>query len=176
MKKFIWVALALAILALPSYAQQTPAGDISAGYSYFRIGGSGGASLNGVSTSGVFNANSWFGFAGDVGVYHGSPDGVGLTALTYTFGPRFSIRKSDRVVPFVQALFGASHLSASFDGSSGSSNPFAYTVGGGADVNLSRSGSVALRPEVDYFGLHANGGTSNCVRISVAVVYHIGQR
>jgi hypothetical protein len=176
MKKLIWLSFALSLLAVSSPAQQIPAADVSAGYSYFRIGGSGGANLNGFSTSAAYNANDWFGVVGDLGVYHGSPSGVGLTAFTYTFGPRFSIRKSDKVVPFAEALFGASHVSASFGGFSGSSNPFTYSFGGGAEVPLGSSHRVALRPEAEYFGLRANGSTANCVRISVGIVYHIGER
>ena len=176
MKKFIWVVFALSLLAVSSPAQQIPAADVSGGYSYFRIGGSGGVNLNGFSTSAAYNANDWFGVVGDLGVYHGSPSGVGLTALTYTVGPRFTIRKSDKVVPFAQTLFGGSHVSASFGGFSGSANPFTYSFGGGAEVRLSNSGKVALRPEVEYFGLRANGSTGNCVRISVGIVYRIGER
>ena len=175
MKKFLWVGLALSVFAMTSHAQSTPAGDISAGYSFFRAGGSGGVNLNGFSTSAAFHANNWFGLAGDVGVYRGSPSGVSVTTFTYTFGPRFSYRKSDKFVPFAQALFGGSHLSASFGGVSGSTNPFAYGFGGGAEMPLG-SGKIALRPEVDYFGLRANGSTLNCVRMSVGLVFRIGQK
>jgi hypothetical protein len=176
MKKFMWVALALAVAAIPSYAQQTPAGDVSAGHSYFRLGGLGssGVNLNGFNASAAYNANDWFGVVGDLGVYHGSPSGVGVTTTTYTFGPRFSYRQgSSQVVPYAQALFGGSHLSVS---GGGSSNPFAFSFGGGADIGIGTSGKVSLRPEVDYFGLHANGVTGNCVRISVGIVFHIGER
>jgi opacity protein-like surface antigen len=177
MKKFIWVMIAVSVLAVSSQAQEVvPAADVSAGYSYFRAGGSNGVNLNGFNTTAAYNANSWFGMVGDFGFYGGSPSGVSVNAFTYTFGPRFSIRKSERIVPFAQATFGASHVSASFDGTSGSTNPFAYSFGGGADVALTRSGRVGLRPEVEYFGLRENGGTSNCVRLSVGIVYHIGQR
>jgi outer membrane protein with beta-barrel domain len=176
MKKFIWLAVALTAFAVSSQAQETPAADVSAGYSYFRVGGSGGANLNGFSTSAAYNANNWFGVVGDFGYYAGSPSGVSVNAFSYTFGPRFSIRGSSRFVPFAEALFGASHLSASFGGASGSSNPFTYSFGGGADVALSHSGKVSLRPEVEYFGLRTSGATTNCVRISVGIVYHIGER
>lgn len=178
MKKFIWVAAALSVFALSSraQAQQAPAADISAGYSYFRVGGSNGTNLNGFSTSAAYNANSWFALAGDFGWYHGSPSGVGLTALSYTFGPRFSYRRSEKIVPFAQALFGGSHLSASSGGVSVGSNAFAYDIGGGADVALSSNGTVALRPQVDYVGLRSSGSTSNCVRLSVGIVFHFGKR
>ena len=175
MKKFIWVALALALLTVPSHAQ-TAAGDVSAGYSFFRVQGSGGTNLNGFSTSGAYNANRWLGIVGDLGVYHGSPSGVGLTAITYTFGPRLSYHTSDRFVPFAQALFGGSHISASYGGLSGSTSPFAYAFGGGVELPFGVSGKTALRPEFDYFGLRTNGSTTNSFRISVGIVYHIGGR
>ena len=173
MKRFIWLGLALWLFAIPSRAQQIPVGDVSVAYSLFH---SGGVNLNGVSGSAAYYANNWFGLAGDIGVYRGSPSGVGVTALTYTVGPRFSVRKSDRVVPYVQALFGGSHISASFGSFSGSVNPFAFGGGGGAEISLSSSGKVVLRPEVEYFGLRSNGATGNGVRISVGVVYRIGAR
>ncbi len=172
MKKFAWLALALAFVAIPSRAQQTPAGDVSGGYSFFRIGG---VNMNGFNASAAYNANSWFGVAGDFGYYHASPLGVGVSTLTYTFGPRFTYRKSDKVAPYAQALFGASHFSASFGGVGATVNPFAFAIGGGADIALGSS-KVALRPEVDYFGLRASGSTANCVRISIGIVYHIGSR
>lgn len=173
MKKFIWAALALSLVAIPSHAQQTPVSDVSVSYSYLRSGGVG---LNGVAGSAAYYANDWFGLIGDLGVYRGSPAGVGVTALTYTVGPRFSVRKSDRVVPYVQALFGGSHISASFGGFSGSVNPFAFGVGGGAEISLASSGRVVLRPQVEYFGLHSSGATGSGVRISVGIVYRIGSR
>ena len=175
MRKLIWAAVAL-FLAVPSHAQQTSLADVSAGYSYFRLGGSGGANLNGVSGSAALNANNWFGVVGDLGAYHGSPSGVGLTTVTYTVGPRFSYRAADStipVVPFAQVLLGGSHLSASYGGFGASSNPFAYSFGGGADVG---SGKISLRPQVDYFGLRANGLTTNSIRISVGIVFHVGQK
>jgi opacity protein-like surface antigen len=173
MKKFIWVAVALLLGAWSSQAQQISRGDVSAGYSFIR---SGGVNLNGFNTTVAYHANDWFGVVGDVGVYHGSPAGVGVTAFTYTAGPRFSVHKSDKIVPFAQALVGGSHISASFGGFSGSTNPFAFILGGGADVALSGSGKVSLRPEFDYFGLRAGGATGNGLRISAAIVYHFGQR
>lgn len=176
MKKLLWLALACALFALPSHAQTTPAADASAGYSFLRLTGSNGVSLNGVSGSVSYNANDWFGLVGDLGVYHGSPSGIGFTASTYTFGPRFTYRHDSQVQPFVQALFGGSHFSASYGGFGASSNPFAYSFGGGADVPFGGSDRVGLRPQFDYIGFSSNGSTSNSVRISIALVFHIGQR
>lgn len=179
MKKLLWVALACALFALPSHAQSAvSASDASVGYSYLRLTGTGGANLNGVSGSISYNANEWFGLVGDLGYYHGSPAGVGLSATTYTFGPRFTYRNSSKVAPFVQALFGGAHFNASLGSGFGSatSNPFAYSIGGGADLPISSNDRVGLRPQFDYMGFRSNGSTSNSVRISVALVFHLGQR
>lgn len=161
MKKLIWAALALSMVAIPSHAQNTPAGDVSVGYSYFHTAGVG---FNGVSGSGAYYVNDWFGIVGDLGVLRGS----GVTGFTYTAGPRFTVRKSDRIAPFVEALVGGAHVSPV--------NPLVYGGGGGADIALSSSGKVLLRPEVEYFGLRANGATLNGVRVSVGIVYSIGSR
>jgi len=172
MKKVMWVALALSLFAIGAQAQQAPAGDASVGYSYFRLGGSNGVNMNGVSGSLAYNANDWFGVVGDLGFYHASPAGIGLSNTTYTFGPRFSVRSSSKVVPFAQALFGGAHLSAL----GATSNPFAYSMGGGVDMPISSSGKAALRPQFEYVGLRSNGSTTNSFRLSVGVVFHLGSR
>jgi hypothetical protein len=176
MKKFMWVALALSMFVVPSYAQQTPAADVSGGYSYFRVGGSDGVNMNGGNGSVAYNVNNWLGVVGDFGMYHASPEGVSFTTTTYTFGPRFSYRSSGKVVPFAQTLFGGAHLKATEGGESVSSNPFAYSFGGGADLAVGSSGKFTVRPEFDYVGMRQNGSTENCFRIAVGIVFHIGQK
>jgi UTP--glucose-1-phosphate uridylyltransferase len=52
----------------------------------------------------------------------------------------------------------------------GSSNQFAYSVGGGVDIGLLPH--LALRPQVDYVGLDTSGGHTNCTRVSASFVVH----
>jgi opacity protein-like surface antigen len=174
MKKLACIALLVIAAPLAARAQQTPAADVSVGYSYFRIGGSNGTNQNGVSGSVAYHVNDWVGAVADFGVYHSSPEGVGFTTVTYMFGPRFSYQTDSKVTPFGQALFGGGHASLSEGGVSATSNPFAYSFGGGADISL--NDSFALRPQVDYVGLRSNGSTSNCARISAAIVYRFGSK
>jgi outer membrane immunogenic protein len=177
MKKFMWAVLAISLFVIPSHAQQvTPASDVSAGYSFLRVGGSNGVNMNGGTGAIAFNANDWLGLVGDFGFYHASPSGVGISAETYQFGPRFSYRAGGKVVPFGEALFGGSHLSASFGGASAATNPFAYSMGGGADLQLGASDKWSLRPEFEYVGMRQNGSTENCMRLSVGIVFHLGQK
>jgi outer membrane immunogenic protein len=131
--------------------------------------------MNGASGSAAFNLNHWFGVAGDFGVYHGDPS-ESLTGETYVFGPRFSYRKLDRLVPFAQALFGGSHFSASSGGITGGGNEFAFTLGGGADIGLGSSRQFAVRLEGDYFGIRSSGSTTGSTRLSAGIVYRIGSK
>jgi len=179
MKKFMWVALALSLFVIPAHAQMAPAADVSTGYSFLHLNGGAGApgiNLNGGTGSIAFNANDWVGLVGDFGVYHGSPSSVSTTAVTYMFGPRFSYRAGGKVVPFGEALFGGSHLSASFGGASATDNPFAYSMGGGADFAVGATDKWTVRPEFEYVGMRENGNTQNCYRVSVGLVFHIGQK
>src|SRR5215471_7636476 len=112
MKKIVLMVLMFAVFAGVSLAQSVPHGDAAIGYSYFRLGGSGGINQNGVSGSVAFNANHWLGLAADFGGYHASPAGASLNTFSFLFGPRFSYRRTGRIVPFAQTLFGGAHLSA----------------------------------------------------------------
>jgi opacity protein-like surface antigen len=165
MKRLLFLGLGLLSLAVPSRAQSV---DASVGYSYFRVGGSGGVNQNGISGSVAYNPNRWLGLVGDLGVYHASPSGVSLNTYTFLFGPRLSIRNPSKVTPFAQALVGGSHLT--FGSGGGSSNQFAFSVGGGVDIALLPH--LALRPQLDYVGLHNAGFTTNCTRVSLGFVVH----
>jgi hypothetical protein len=163
MKKLVLLALGLFLFAIPSHAQSA---DASIGYSYFRLGNSNGINQNGVSGSIAYNPNRWLGLVGDFGAYHASPGGISLNTYTYLFGPRLTLRNPTKINPFVQALAGGSRLS----GGGGSSNQFAFSVGGGVDIGMLPH--LALRPQVDYVGLHNSGQTLNCTRVSLGVNIH----
>jgi opacity protein-like surface antigen len=165
MKKLIFLSLGLFFSAISSRAQSV---DVSVGYSYFRLGGSGGINQNGISGSLAYNPNRWLGIVGDFGGYHASPGGVSLNTYTYLFGPRLSLRNPSKVTPFAQALLGGSRLTVGSGG--GSSNQFAYSVGGGVDLGLLPH--LALRPQLDYVGLDTPGQRANCTRVSVGFVIH----
>ena len=167
MKK-LFLTLIFGLFAVGSRAQSL---DASIGYSYFRLGASDGINQNGLSGSIAYNPNRFLGIVGDFGGYHGSPSGVSVTTYTYMFGPRISFRNPTNITPFVQGLIGGSHLSAGFSGASASTNPFAYSFGGGVDLGILPH--LALRPQVDYVGLRDNGQTANCARISIGVVLHL---
>jgi opacity protein-like surface antigen len=163
MRRLLLLSFGLLLFPLSSRAQSV---DASIGYSYFRLGGSGGLNQNGVSGSLAYNPNKWLGIVGDFGGYHASPGGVSFNAYTYLFGPRVSLRNPSKFSPFAQFLLGGSRLT---DGG-GSSNQFAYSFGGGVDIGLLPH--LALRPQLDYVGLRNSGQTANCARLSIGFVVH----
>ena len=165
MKRLILIAAGFFFFAAASHAQSIDAG---VGYSYFRLGGSGGLNQNGVSGSVAYNPNHWLGLVADVGGYHASPSGVSVNTYTYMFGPRLSLHNATHFTPFVQGLLGGSRISVGSGG--GSNSQFAYSFGGGVDIGLLPH--LAFRPQVDYVGLDTPGSRTNCTRISAGFVVH----
>ncbi len=174
MTKMKWVLAGILLMSSSALAQETPRAEVSAGYSYLRFGGSGGLNGNGGSFSIAGNVNRWFGIVGDVGFYHSSRFGVGINTTTYMGGPRFSVRSSNKVTPFVQVLAGGAHLTAGFNGASASVNPFALSAGAGVDLQVAPH--IAFRPQVDYIGMRASGSTQNAMRASLGIVFRFGGR
>ncbi len=156
MRVVVFLIAVLSFLGVSAYAQDTPKIDVFAGYSCVRenpsSSGVSSFSLNGGSASIAYNANNWLSGVADFDGYHnGNILGTGVdgTLSTYLFGPRVSYRRSDRITPFGEVLFGVARVSASVLGTSGSSNTFAMTVGGGLDYKL--TDHFAIRPvKVDY--------------------------
>jgi hypothetical protein len=175
LKKLTFAIFVVSLLATLSHAQDTPAADVTVKYSPLYILKGYTIWMSGGSGTVAFNANRWFGIAGDFGVYDGHIPET-LTGETYTFGPRFSYRKLARVVPFAQALFGGSHFSESTGGITGGGTQFAFALGGGGDVGLGGSRKFALRFEGDYFGIRSSGTTTPAARLSAGIVYRIGNK
>ena len=174
-KRLAFGLVAIVFLGAFSQAQNTPLADVAVEYSPLYILKGYTIWMNGGSGSFAFNANDWFGVAGDVGGYLGHIP-QSLTGETYSFGPRFSYRKLDRVVPFAQALFGGSHFSESSGGITGGGTQFTFALGGGADIGLGSSRKYALRLESDYFGIRSSGSTTPALRLGVGIVYRIGNK
>jgi hypothetical protein len=174
MKKMMWLIFTILLVAGSAYAQDAPRAEVSMGYSFLRLGGTGGMNQNGASLSIAGNVNRWFGIVGDFGGYHSSPFGASLNTYTFLAGPRFSLRRNDKVTPFAQVLVGGAHLAAGVDGFSASVTPFVMSAGGGIDLRISQR--VALRPQVDYLYFRSGGQSGNAGRASVGIVYRFGGR
>lgn len=188
MRKISFVAGIMCLLALMAAAQEVPRGEVFFGYSYVRAAT--GSQVNAFNNNGGLgdvqvNLNEYLSIVGELGGYSAgnvSIKGPELSSLdqtyfTYQFGPRLSLNKLGRIVPFGHFLIGGAHQSRSFTvpnnltegipvppGVTAEVNPtytrfrttqnaYAMTIGGGFDVNLTRM--FAVRPfQLDYMPSH----------------------
>ena len=142
----------------------------------------GGPSVNDTSALGfnvatTANFNHWFGLTTEGGGSFFSQDVLGIEIFdirvwTIMSGPKFTLRKSERVAPFGQVLLGAAFLNGNVLGESGNEWDFALQPGGGVDVAL--SDAVALRFGVDVrvlFDKPFSVDSHNQLRFTTGVVF-----
>lgn len=177
----LMIACGLLLLGTASAKAQEARGlEVSGNYQYVRFNPGGGASgINCQGGAGAFGAylTSRVGIIGEFGgcKVTGLPSGTSSHELNYLFGPRVYFQTHGRVYPFVQALFGGERFSAGVTGlGSASSNAFAMTAGGGADVTLTRH--VSLRAiQVEYLYTHFGGASQNNLRLQSGIVWRFGR-
>jgi opacity protein-like surface antigen len=197
----------LLLVVVPSVrAQETPLYEGFFGPSYGREDITNFKFITGFGWHGSIDgtATNWLTAVFDFSGYYSSPkiqiDGLpsfpaNTSTYLYLFGPRFTLRKWDRVTPFAEALFGPATFK--FTASSvGITNPvsstaFAAALGGGVDYAVNSRFAVRVF-ELDYvptrfheLGINPVTGqvsfsgpsrTQNNVRVSVGVVFKFGTR
>ena len=154
----------------------------------------------GFETSIIRNFNKHFGIKGDFSFHFNNESNRGpisactpacttvtqdfeLKTRVYNFlaGPEFKARNSTRFTPFVHALGGFAHTSATFTTPGPThilflrrnDNSFAMGLGGGLDIRASNR--VSFRAMMDYnpvFVHDSASGTRDFVRFSLGVLFH----
>jgi Outer membrane protein beta-barrel domain len=158
-RKYIVIGCFLGLLAASGWAVEPgdyPKAEFFGGYQYSHL--SGGINANGFDFSATGNFSDHFGITGDLGSGFSTQNGVSFHNYTYTFGPVLQLRANKGYTPFVHALIGGDHQSASVPGASVSGNGFALLAGGGADFNVNRH--MAFRGAADWMMISGNGNTS----------------
>jgi opacity protein-like surface antigen len=178
-KSLILIALLL-MAAGAARAQEGRGFEVSGNYQYVRINpGNGASGINCQGGSGAFGAylNASVGVIGEFGACKitGMPAGTTAHEMDFLFGPRLYFHPHGRLYPYVQALFGSERLSAGATGvGSASTNAFAMTAGGGADITLTKH--VTLRAvQFEYLYTHFSGASQNNVRLQSGIVWRIGR-
>jgi len=178
-KLFILFGFAL-LASSVAQAQETRGMEISGQYQYIRIypgAGAPSSSCQGAGGTFAVNMNRWLGLVGDVGGCRVTGLAAGSSAheINYLFGPRLSYRTHGRLTPYGQVLFGGERATASATGvPSVSTNAFAMTFGGGADVELTRHLSFRAI-QFEYLYTHFSGAKQNNLRVQSGLVYHFGK-
>lgn len=161
-------------------AQDAPRAEVFGGYQYFHA--STGLDVPGLDS---FNLNGWnaalngyfskyLGVSADFSGAYGTPSvaGVGVSTRlhTFLFGPVVRVPNSTHITPFLHALFGGGHISASVLGFSSSETDFTWAAGGGLDFSVSPR--FAIRPvQADFLQTRVGGQGQNNFRYSAGVVF-----
>ena len=160
----------LLLFAASAFAQDEPRFETYLGYSFTRVNS--GINVPAFSANGglgevAFNFNKWLSAVGSFPAVHNgniSDFHIDQTLFGYMFGPRVHVRFG-RINPFVETLFGSSHVSRSFKvpGTSAAvgddvlaqrfvndATAFSMLIGGGLDLPINRH--LAFRPiKLDYY-------------------------
>jgi opacity protein-like surface antigen len=156
MRKFMIVAVSLAVLLVPATAEDFPKAEVFAGYQFAHLYPALNASGWNAAVTG--NINRWMGVTADFSGLYKS----GGHIHTYMFGPVFSAR-SQYVTPFVHALFGGANA--------GEGNAFSMALGGGLDANAGEHFAIRL-VQADWILLRSGGITEKTnARVSAGLVF-----
>jgi len=166
-------------VAFAANAQETPEYEIFGGYSYIKVNeGGAGTSYDlqkGWSASISPNLNRWFGLTADFSGHYETVGGTATRIHLFTFGPRFSIRRSERFTPYFHVLAGGTRISTSFPTINASDTGFAGIGGGGFDVHVGDRFSVRMG-QLDYVVTRFSGRYQHDFRYSAGVVFRFGSK
>jgi hypothetical protein len=176
MKRIFILIVFVGLVSSPLLAQDYPRAQVFGGYQYLHLGNGADVNANGWNASVTGNFNKWFGvaadFSGSYKTVNVSGTNVDAKIYTYTGGPVIHLNSEGKVDPFVHALFGGAHLSASLSGvGSGSENGFTTAAGGGVDVKVNKAIAVRLIQADWVFYRFSGDNESKNVRISTGIVF-----
>jgi Outer membrane protein beta-barrel domain len=194
MRHILQSLLLLVFLVAPCLAQETPAWQLFAGYSFQRAdvreyfkstpiiytARHHYVNMNGVEFSATENRNSWFGGTLDLSAYFKTPQlgSVSNQERIYSilYGPRISYPHPIRGgTAYAHALFGAAHSSVSVTPTGPHANDFSFgmAIGGGFDLPFRNGVSVRVL-QLEYLRTAAYGSGQNNYRLSAGVVFNTG--
>ena len=181
---FLFAAILLSCFAV-AQQQPFPKVDFGLGFSFAQMHVPNSTSttlMPGIQFDGTYNLNRWMGLTGEFTGQHHCLAGCfwdssfsRQKAFTFVAGPRFALRKSDRIVPWVHALGGVSNISYSDDtGQDLATTSHAFVAGGGLDI---KTGPVKVRAiQVDVLNHKVGTQRYNDLKIGVGVTIGFGQR
>ncbi len=175
MKRVMLLLPAVLIFCVTAHSQDVPRVEIAGGYSFLDANVNGSSfHLNGGFGSATENLNSWIGGRLEINAFSGTTSGRSVTAQTFTYGPVFSYRRSERFTPYAHFQLGAIHASQGYLGISASASKFAMAAGGGADYNINPR--VAIRVQADYLMSRFLNLRQDNIQFSTGLVFRFGHR
>ena len=174
LRRILWGSLLPILWTIPAMAQEYPHYEVFTGYGYVRPSG-GQANLNGWHLSFAANMNEWLGAAVELSGQYGTQT-LGTTKTnahfnSLGFGPRFTYRRNERLVPFAHVLMGLAR--GKWEGStpvSGEETSFGLAVGGGIDARLNEHFSIRLI-QAESVRTHFGPTPEHLVRLATGALF-----
>ena len=175
MRKLVFVAVLLLGFCAVSAAQDVPQFEVFGGWNIVLPEGDEIDYLNGWEGTFGVNINEYASAVIDVGgVYYSGDGDMGSISLhSFMVGPQFKLPGTEKIVPFVRALFGGSHLDTADDLMN--DNGLAMAFGGGVDINY--NDMISIRPaQIEFVTNRFSGEFVNSARFAAGVVFKFGER
>ncbi len=204
MRRVIGILLVVLCVAAFTAAQETPKVEVFAGYSLFHFDDNGLENaintafpgccdytkiMHGWEASAQFNLNHTFGIVADFSGHYGTPisivggNSVDGSIYNVLFGPQVNLR-GKRMSGYVHTLLGFQRariqaIPAPVNSPDFTNNAFEWAIGGGFDVNVTKTVAIRLG-QLDYllstqdFGLPTSVAHQNNLRYSAGVVFRLG--
>lgn len=181
MVKYCVALLVMIAFAVPAFAQDYPQLELSFGYgnlslpNNFEAGlGIGTGGHSGFATHQTFNLASWLGVENYFGYYSlGESSQIGKSELiSNVFGGKFSLRRSDRILPYATAGIGGAWLRFPQAGI-GTDSTFSTKLGGGVDITI--NDSLAWKVDVSRMSFHFFDEWNSGLNFSTGIVLRITQ-
>ena len=177
MRKFL-ILLPLLVVPVSAWAQDVPKVQLFGGYSNMWANANtsnNNFDMNGVTVSAQENLNSWFGGVLDFSTHFGTENGFHTNAQTISYGPVFSYRKHNGIVPFAHVMLGAERGGSNYLNISRPETRFVALAGGGIDIKIRPT--VSLRViQVDYVMSKFSNARQDNLRISAGFVFNLGKK
>jgi hypothetical protein len=179
-KPVMLLALFFVAVTAASAQEDYPRAELFGGYSYFNSDqfiDRESLYVPGFAVSLAGNVNQYFGVAGEISGHYGETTIGGIrpnnqfdvNTYTFLFGPRLTSRGTGANF-FGHALVGAARTRVeTFD----SETDFAFAVGGGVDINVSKRLGVRLI-QLDYIAIKGEDDTAHNFRAQIGVVFRFG--
>jgi opacity protein-like surface antigen len=188
--KIVFSLLIVFSAAASALAQESNKVEVFGGYSYLRDDRDldSNRDLGGWNASVNYNLNKFLGVKADFSGHYNDrtfvfDDQVSFkvkeTDFTFLFGPQFSYRKNERIVPFAHVLIGGRRRTISsslIDPVFGTFNTrstntaFSAALGGGMDIKLKKGLAFRLF-QADYLLSRTFGFTQNSLRLGTGLVF-----
>lgn len=180
MKKLILLSAVLFLTSVQAKAQSSyPSTEIFGGYSYASTELITRRNTHGFGASFAGNLSENWGFVGEISGHYGKEDfnvpflgdvELNFNKFIFLAGPRYS-KRSNAATAFAHVLVGGARAKVeSQEGGTG----LAVAVGGGVDVNVSKSFAVRAF-QVDYIPERSLGQWSQTFRAQFGIVFKFGQ-